>query len=275
MNDSNKPPTLPPAATDAASPLSAVEAGSTPKKAKKPKIPFAQRPFSHLPPYQPEFAERVPVLEAFNLALANYVRLERRAGALPARMKKLFQAGRTFTAAECGVFTGNSLLACASLARDTGVPFELFGLDTFTGLPELSATDRSFAPPSAAYLKQTWFTETSVEAVAQRVREAGLARRVHLVQGLFADSLPRLPEHRFDFVNIDCDLYEPHIECLEYFYPRMVPGGVVFFDDYHSVDYPMAAKAVDAFMKDRPEKLQHLRFGEDAPNRTKAFFIKH
>ena len=55
----------------------------------------------------------------------------------------------------------------------------------------------------------------------------------------------------------------------------MVRGGIVFFDDYHSVNYPMAGKAIDKFMANKPERLQHLRFGEDGPNRTKAFFVKY
>jgi len=88
-------------------------------------------------------------------------------------------------------------------------------------------------------------------------------------------TLPALPEQRYHFVNIDCDLYEPHIECLEYFYPRMASGSIVFFDDYHSVEFPMAGQAIDDYMRDKPEQLLHLRFGEEGPNRTKCFFVKY
>jgi predicted O-methyltransferase YrrM len=119
------------------------------------------------------------------------------------------------------------------------------------------------------------FTETSVEQVQARIDEAGFHGELELRAGLFSETLPTLPEQRYHFVNVDCDLYEPHVECLRYFYPRMVPGGIVFFDDYHSVDYPMAGRAIDAFMRGQPEKLLHLRYGDDGPNRTKAFFIKY
>lgn len=240
--------------------------GSTTRKPEK--IPLSARPFSHKPPYAPELAERVPVLQAFSLAIANYVRLQ--AAAASAGQERV-----PFLGAECGVFSGNSLMACAGLARDSGIDFRLLGFDTFTGLPELSATDRQLAPSSAPYLRKTMFTETSYEGVAARVAEAGLQREISLHQGLFAQTLPKLAEAKYHFVNIDCDLYEPHLECLEYFYPRMVPGAVVFFDDYHSKDYPMAGKAVDHFMAGVPEQLMHLRFGPDAANRTKSFFIKY
>ena len=55
----------------------------------------------------------------------------------------------------------------------------------------------------------------------------------------------------------------------------MAKGGVIFFDDYHSGDYPMAKEAIDDFMQDKPELLLHLRFGDDAVNRTKGFIIKY
>jgi len=239
--------------------------------------PLSTLHFSHRPPYDPAFAERIPLIQAFNLAVLNYQRLRAaRCATIPARLQQWMKPESfAFRGAECGVFTGSSLLACAGLARDAGIQFRLIGLDTFAGLPPLSETDIALARPKARYLRQTMFTETSVEQVRQRILEGGFDDDVELRAGLFSDTLPTLPEQRYHFVNIDCDLYEPHIECLEYFYPRMLPGAVVFFDDYHSVDYPMAGKAVDDFMQGRPEQLMHLRFGPEGLNHTKSFFIKY
>lgn len=55
----------------------------------------------------------------------------------------------------------------------------------------------------------------------------------------------------------------------------MVRGGVIFFDDCNSVEYPMAGKAIDQFFKDKPETLAQIRYGDDAPNRTKAYVVKY
>lgn len=235
------------------------------------------RTFSHRLPYENVAAERIPIIQAFNLAIVNYRRLiEEQTARLGGRLKHwVSPEAFAFEGAECGVFTGSSLLACAEIGREARIRFHLVGLDTFAGLPPLSEKDRRLARPQARYLKRPMFTETSVESVLERIREARLEESVEVREGLFSATLPQLPERQYHFVNIDCDLYEPHIECLEYFYPRMVQGAVVFFDDYHSVDYPMAGKAVDDFMQDKPEQLMHLRFGEDGPNRTKSFFIKY
>lgn len=234
--------------------------------------------FPYLPPFTSLFAERVPVLQAFQLAIANYVRLSASNSQLGMKARVLQFFGHPafmFRGVECGVFTGSSLVACACLARDAGIDFRLFGLDTFSGLPPLSEKDQEFAPEGAIYRKQQMFADTSIGLVETRLREAGVRARVALVPGLFSETLTQLENTKYHFVNIDCDLYDPHRECLEYFYPRMVRGGVVFFDDYHSVDYPMAGKAIDDFMRNKPETLIHLRFGADAPNRTKAYFVKY
>lgn len=233
--------------------------------------------FPHKPPYEAIFAERVPVLQAFQCALGNY--LQARASVTQDYLGKLrlllTPSAYPFRAVECGVYTGSSLLACGLMVRDANIPYQMIGLDTFCGLPALSDKDRSFAPEGARYLNSQVFMDTSIESVQAKIIEAGLDGHIELRQGLFSETLSKLPEHSYHFVNIDCDLYEPHIECLEYFYPRMVKGGVVFFDDYHSVEYPMAKQAIDHFMQDKPEQLLHLLFGNDGPNITKSFFVKY
>lgn len=233
--------------------------------------------FSHRPPYEALFSERIPILQAFQCAMGNY--LYERAQSTPSFLQKLGllvnPLSHPFRAVECGVYTGSSLLACGLLAHESKIPFNIIGLDTFTGLPPLSDKDRSLAPEGSKYLKKEVFTDTSLESVQAKIDEAGLNKHIQLHKGLFKDTLPTLTDQQYHFVNIDCDLYEPHIECLEYFYLRMVKGGVMFFDDYHSVEYPMAGKAIDQFMIDKPEQLSHLRFGKDGANITKSFFVKY
>ncbi|MBV4539614.1 TylF/MycF family methyltransferase [Pseudomonas vlassakiae] len=249
-------------------------------KAKPKKIKFnASMPFPNVPPFSEIFFERVPVLHGFQIAIANYLHAERQRKEKNPWGGFLWRRGvrrlTSFNAVECGVFTGSSLVACAKYASESGIPLKMIGLDTFAGLPPLSEQDKLLAPEDAVYRSQTLFTETSRAGVQALVDAAGLTDQVELMEGLFSQSLPLLEERKYHYVNIDCDLFEPHIECLEYFYPRMVRGGVIFFDDYNSVNYPMAGKAIDQFFRDKPEKLAQLRYGDDAPNRTKAYIVKY
>ncbi|WP_249733567.1 TylF/MycF/NovP-related O-methyltransferase [Bradyrhizobium sp. sGM-13] len=211
------------------------------------------------------YQEKIPLLVAFEQCLYKHLAEQAGSGA---------HHPRPFVAAECGVYKGHSLIACARVAQDLAVPIRFFGLDTFTGLPTLSAIDADLSPPKAAYKSRTLFADASLEEVRERCEAAGLLASIELVKGLFSDTLVTLPELQYDFVNIDCDLYEGHIQCLEYFYGRMKEGGTIFFDDYHSKVFPMARQAIDAFLKDRPETLFHVRWGDDGENQTKAFILK-
>jgi hypothetical protein len=237
-------------------------------------------PYPHDLPYQDFYAEKVPLLNVFRMVLGHFVIRKLEGKNLLVKMfniawPALFSNEEKFFAVECGVYKGNSLIACAEIARDVGLPFHFFGLDTFEGLPPLSEADRNMAPANAPYLERPMFDDTSIDEVQKKIQEKGLDQSVSLLKGLFSSTLPVLSDNKFLFVSIDCDLYEPHLECLDFFYPRMKRGGVIFFDDYYSVEYPMARIAVDEFLRDKPESLLHLRYGEDKPNHTKGFIVKY
>jgi hypothetical protein len=237
----------------------------------------SSQPFPHDLPYQEFYAEKVPLLNVFRMVLGEFANRKCYGRNIFEKMLRLaspFFTGEKFVAVECGVYKGNSLIACAEIARDFGLPFHFYGLDTFKGLPALSKTDRKFAPQNALYLKKSLFADTSLEEVQEKIQKKSLESYVTLIPGLFKNTLPQLSEGKFWFVSVDCDLYEPHRECLEFFYPRMEQRGIIFFDDYHSIEYPMARLAIDRFLVGKTESLLHLRYGNDKPNHTKAFIVK-
>lgn len=246
----------------------------TTKLAAKPKF-NSRLPFSANLPYDGLFAERLPLIHAFSLALHHATSARKPLSLYRKARACLVGDDLAFHAAECGVYMGNSLVACAQMVRACGLKGRFHALDTFSGLPDLSEIDLSLAPENAPYRGQKLFADTSFEAVKSRVIDAGLSDSVVFHKGLFADTLPHLPNVKYHFVNIDCDLFEPHIECLDFFYPRMARGGVIFFDDYGSREFPMARAAVDQFMRDKPELLFHLRTGDDGSNRTKTYIVKY
>jgi hypothetical protein len=235
-------------------------------------------PLPHSFPYQTKYAERIPVLHLFRNAIANKYSNVGNSNPLLRNLRNfaaLLLNNDSYLAAECGVYMGNCLVACAEIAREYGLPVHIYGLDTFAGLPELSENDKLNASEAVLRKAHNMFADTSVTEVQSKIDQKGLTKYVTLVPGLFTNTLSTLPDKKYFFVNIDCDLYEPHLECLDFFYPRMEQGGIIFFDDYHSVEFMMARKAIDKFMDGRPEELFHLRFGEDKTNHTKAFIVKY
>lgn len=213
-------------------------------------------------PYDPAFAERIPLLLAFRFAIGS---------AMAVHAVRRREEG-VFWIAECGVYRGRALRAMALIADEMNCPVRFLGLDSFEGLPDLAAEDVAIAPAGARYLREVMFADTTEREVLAYLEDINRADRITLVRGFFADTLPRLDEHMYTFVNIDCDLYEGHLQCLEYFYPRMLKGGVMFIDDYYSNIYPMGRLATDAFLANKPEKLVSLSFGSDGP--PKAMLVK-
>jgi O-methyltransferase len=56
-------------------------------------------------------------------------------------------------------------------------------------------------------------------------------------------------------VNVDVDIQKPTLAACEFFYPRMVPGGIMVFNDYKASKCKGATQAIDGFFADKPEDI--------------------
>jgi hypothetical protein len=152
--------------------------------------------------------------------------------------------------AELGVYKGNTATLLAGIARARGSTAYL--LDTFTGFSkkDIKGVD--------AAAREEAFSDTSLEAVRALVGEES----VRYIPGYFPETAMQIPsDARFCLVHIDCDLYAPISSALEYFYPRMIPGGYIIVHDYTSLHWNGAEKAVDEFFADKPEPVITLPDG--------------
>ena len=143
--------------------------------------------------------------------------------------------------AEVGVYQGCSA-RLISLAG-AGVPLHLF--DTFAGLPKPGVQEgRVLAERQYA----------SALAEVQRY----LADRLNVVfhPGLFAAVSDGVQDRRFSFVHLDVDLKSSTRDCLDFFYPRMVPGGVILTHDYSVLDG--VREAFTEFLAGRRERAVEL-----------------
>jgi len=72
---------------------------------------------------------------------------------------------------------------------------------------------------------------------------------IHLIQGLYEDTLHFTRDVTIAFAHIDCDWYESVKVCLERIIPRLSIGGVVVIDDYHT--WSGCKNAVDEYFIDK------------------------
>ena len=125
---------------------------------------------------------------------------------------------------EVGVYQGGSAKLICEVKGDR----KLFLFDTFVGLPELSDTDTHFGKK---HWKKNQFNDTSLEAVKDYL---SLYENVDIIKGEFPKTADNIRNSKFSFVHLDVDLYRSTIECLKFFYPRLVNGGIILVHDYHS-----------------------------------------
>ncbi|MCA9124242.1 MAG: class I SAM-dependent methyltransferase [Planctomycetaceae bacterium] len=143
--------------------------------------------------------------------------------------------------AEVGVYKGASAKLLCEVKGNK--PLHLF--DTFEGLPEASAADRDVHRKGQyAY---------GLENVQEYLHGY---ENVHYHKGLFPDSAVDVPLQSYAFAHFDVDLYEGTLACLEYFYPKMVHGGVILSHDYSLL--AGVEQAFTEFFADKPEEVIDL-----------------
>jgi O-methyltransferase len=144
--------------------------------------------------------------------------------------------------AEVGVYKGDS--AAILHAMDPDREFYLF--DTFMGFP---ASDLEGETGEAAAYTTDNFADSDTEHLLSRFENKD---KIHLQKGYFPDTSEGLEEKRFALVNLDADLYKPTKAALEFFYPRLSPGGVIFVHDYNQ-KWEGIKTAVSEFAQKIPE----------------------
>ena len=153
-------------------------------------------------------------------------------------------------AAEVGVYRGRSLQIFLAESAKIDLVIECIGIDTFTGLPALSAKDQELAPENAPYRLRPMFDDTTKREVEAFLEPLGMDDTYTLHEGLFAAVKKNLKSVKYSFLNLSIKTYDGHIEALNYFYKRMLPGGVLLLDDYISRRFPMAQEAINDFFED-------------------------
>ena len=156
--------------------------------------------------------------------------------------------------AECGVFRGSSLLAIGLCVKQHLLCKVVHGFDSFEGFGESVEFDLRLGGQESNDKRVGGFNETSYELVRQKVAKLDLEDVVRLHKGFFASTLPECSDEAFSFVHLDCDIYESYKECLNFFYPRMPPGGIILFDEYNDPPWPGCNLAIDEFLADKPER---------------------
>lgn len=162
---------------------------------------------------------------------------------------------------ECGVGIGGTLSILTGITEEEGKNRMVYGFDSFEGFPEPSEYDKSPRNPQ----KGEWHDATPdsiMTLLKSVVNPSFIEKNVHLVKGFVANTLPDYTG-KIALLHIDVNLYESNKSCLENLYQKVVPGGVILFDEYRNrsaiIKFPGAIKAIEDFFGDNKNLLEWIR----------------
>jgi hypothetical protein len=152
--------------------------------------------------------------------------------------------------AECGVYRGGMSYLIASFLARSRLSKSHHRFDSFEGLSNPENEDGTH-----------WHAHDM--AVTLPVTKKLLAgfQNIYFYKGWIPNRFQEVADRQFSFVHIDVDLYQPTRDSIEFFYPRVPPGGIIVCDDYGSSVCPGAIKAINEFLEDKPEKMISLSDG--------------
>jgi hypothetical protein len=179
------------------------------------------------------------------------VRVALWAGAQAARLRGDF--------VECGVHTGflsRAIMQYLGFERQRERRFYL--VDTFEGVPpdQFSAEE-----------KEAGLDERALELYPGDVYElcranfAGYPNAV-LVRGRVPEVLATLPRGPVAYLSIDMNCVAPEVAAVRHFWPLLVPGAVVLFDDYGVLGHENQKHAADALAVELGNPLFPLPSGQ-------------
>jgi O-methyltransferase len=141
---------------------------------------------------------------------------------------------------ECGVYKGGTAAMLAQTISDKSSFKRLHLFDTFQGLPETSVT--------IDLHEKGDFSDTTLDGVRNYV---GHNELTVYHQGLIPSTFVGFENSKISFAHIDVDIWQSVIDCCEFIFPRLTPGGFIVFDDYGFPTCPGARRAVDTYFSGR------------------------
>lgn len=181
--------------------------------------------------------------EDFSKKVAKYTMLERdRLFMLWQFAKQASKFSGSF--AQVGVFRGGSARLIAYAKEGNGRPFYIF--DTFKGMPKVNE--------KIDLHKEGDFINTSLESVKKIFSDSkDYPKDLVFCPGFFPATSDPARNDKFSFVYIDVDIYQSTLDSLNFFYPKMLQGAFMIFDDYMGKNTPGVKKALDEFLIDKKE----------------------
>ncbi len=145
--------------------------------------------------------------------------------------------------AEVGVFKG----VFARLINEKFKDKQFYLFDSFEGFDEEEVNEEMKLGRCDQAFKER-YKQTSEKMVLDKMK---YPEKCKIFKGLFPASVTKeVEESEFAFVSLDVDLEESTYQGLQFFYPRLSGGGVIYVHDYNSSHLFGVKSAVHRYERD-------------------------
>ncbi len=154
---------------------------------------------------------------------------------------------------ECGVnraFLSSSVMEYIDFKAMHDRKFYLF--DTYCGLVEDLVSDEDHAAHRNLYTDCYEYVKNSFLD----------HENVIVVKGIVPDSLHTVSIKNVAYLSIDMNCVQPEIEALRFFWPKMVPGGIIVLDDYGFSGHEAQKRGADEFADQAGVKVLSMPTGQ-------------
>jgi O-methyltransferase len=152
---------------------------------------------------------------------------------------------------DCGVNTGFCPMAVIKYTNFNTLNKKYFLFDTFEGMdPRFSTEYEMERSAKLGYGKQA--------NIYEQVSERFSPYNVQIVKGAIPDTLSGFTGDKVAYLSIDMNCVLPEVQALEFFWDKMVKGGVIVLDDYGYPGCLDQKMAHDAFAKSKGVEVMSL-----------------
>ncbi len=156
---------------------------------------------------------------------------------------------------ECGVYKGGYAMAIFSYLNPLPVEKKFWLLDTYEGLVLDHLTEKE--KEDQLHIKYAHY-ENTYDSVSQMFKNMP----AKIIKGAVPGTLPECTAEKVCYLSIDMNCVEPEIAAADFFWDKMVPGGVIILDDYGFKEHIEQKKAFDIFASQKKVPILQLPTGQ-------------
>jgi len=144
---------------------------------------------------------------------------------------------------ECGVNTGMFARMIINFINFDKLEKSYYLLDTFCGMSEKYSSEKEMIRS-----KKMGYTKDIYESVKETFKDF---KNVKIIKGAVPDTLEEVKSSKVAFLSIDMNCVLPERAALEYFWDKLVKGGIIILDDYGFPGHLEQKQAHDDFCAKR------------------------